>query len=176
MRKEPAKSYPLSWPEGWKRTAENEKRNLNSKMNAAKAASTVFAAIHALGGKDIVLSTNIPVRNDGLPFGSGGEPSDRGAAVYFKLRGEPVTMACDRFFWVSQNIRALALSIECIRGLERYGASELMQRAFKGFTALPEKAGEYWRDVLDIPEDAKPTPEDIEKAFRASIQKAPSRK
>jgi hypothetical protein len=137
-------------------------------MNLARAAQTVFAAVRALGGRNLILSTNVPVRNDGLPYGSGvSEPQDRGAAVYFQYKDKPVTMACDRFFRVSQNVRALALSIECIRALQRYGASELMERAFRGFTALEEKGREHWREVLDLPREGIVTAEQVESNFRA---------
>lgn len=166
-----AAAYPLCWPDGWERTAHGGRRNLGSRMNLAKAAGTVYAAVRALGGKDLILSTNVPVRNDGLPYGSGvAEPQDCGAAVYFQYKGTTVTMACDRFFWVSQNVRAIALSIESIRALERYGASELMERAFRGFTALPEQVGEHWREILDLPREGKITADQVESQFRALVK------
>jgi hypothetical protein len=69
--------------------------------------------------------------------------------VYFTLRGKPMVMARDAYNTVGQNIRSLALAIGHLRGLERHGGATMLERAFTGFTALPEpgrKAG--WREVF----------------------------
>lgn len=47
---------------------------------------------------------------------------------------------CDTFKEVRWNINAIRMTISYIRGLERCGTSGLIERAFKGFEAITEKA------------------------------------
>jgi hypothetical protein len=47
-------------------------------------------------------------------------------------------MACDKWDRVEDNLWALKLSIESIRGLQRWGGSEFLDGLFTGFKALPE--------------------------------------
>jgi len=46
-------------------------------------------------------------------------------------------IACDQFKEVRQNMAAIVLTIKAIRQIERCGTSSLLERAFKGFSALP---------------------------------------
>lgn len=95
--------------------------------------------------KDVIISTNIKLRNDGMPYSSAKAPDDRGVAVYFKKWNEDtrayedMCIACDTFDQVGCNLHAIGLSIEAMRGIDRWGCSELMNRAFAGFKALPEQ-------------------------------------
>lgn len=52
-----------------------------------------------------------------------------------------LVIACDGFKEVRLNIQAITLTIKAIRQIERCGTSSLLERAFKGFQALPEYAG-----------------------------------
>jgi len=47
-------------------------------------------------------------------------------------------LACDQFKEVRLNMAAIVLTIKAIRQIERCGTSSLLERAFKGFSALPE--------------------------------------
>lgn len=46
-------------------------------------------------------------------------------------------IACDQFLEVRLNLAAIGLTIKAIRQIERCGTSSLLERAFKGFAALP---------------------------------------
>jgi hypothetical protein len=50
--------------------------------------------------------------------------------------------ACDKFEGVRHNLEAITLTIRAIRQIERCGASSMLERAFRGFSALPEHASE----------------------------------
>lgn len=50
-------------------------------------------------------------------------------------------IACDQFREVRLNMAAIGLTIKAIRQIERCGTSSLLERAFKGFSALPAYAG-----------------------------------
>ncbi|WP_219466911.1 DnaJ domain-containing protein [Rhodococcus qingshengii] len=64
----------------------------------------------------------------------------------------------------------MALSIGALRGLERWGAKEMVNAAFRGFKALPASAivtpytARPWQDVLEIDQDA--TLDEINTAYR----------
>lgn len=101
-----------------------------------------------MGGSKVVVSTNLPLFRDGYPLASGMEPKDPGVAVYFTLKGKPMAFACDRFQHVYENIEAIAKTIEALRGIERWGASDMIERAFMGFKALADGPSGHWREVL----------------------------
>lgn len=46
-------------------------------------------------------------------------------------------IACDQFREVRLNMAAIVMTIKAIRQIERCGTSSLLERAFKGFSALP---------------------------------------
>jgi hypothetical protein len=50
-------------------------------------------------------------------------------------------IACDQFKEVRLNLAAIVTTIKAIRAIERAGTSSLLERAFKGFSALTEAAG-----------------------------------
>jgi hypothetical protein len=166
MSRAPVEAYPLYWPEGWKRTTFRRSYSKFKNVQFGSARDELLAEIRRLGGRQVILSTNIPLRRDGLPYADMRNPDDPGVAVYFNYKEKPMCFACDKYVRVGENARAIALTIEAIRGIERWGASDMMERAFKGFVAIAEQAGEYWREVLEIPTNAKPTRDDIEKAFK----------
>lgn len=49
-------------------------------------------------------------------------------------------IACDAFKTVGNNMAAIVGTIQAIRKIERCGTSALLERAFKGFSALPQEA------------------------------------
>lgn len=50
-------------------------------------------------------------------------------------------IACDQFREVRLNMAAIVMTIKAIRQIERCGTSSLLERAFKGFSAITESAG-----------------------------------
>lgn len=144
-------AYPLYWPDGWKRTKPLWREPSKFKSTFAVARDELIAEIERLRGRgrrldtQAVLSTNVALRQDGLPYANQREPDDPGVAVYFQYRGKPMCFACDKYRKVWENLVAIRKTIEAIRGIERWGASDMMERAFSGFVALP---GNDWRSVL----------------------------
>jgi hypothetical protein len=105
--------------------------------------------LRLLDATNVVLSTNIPLRRDGEHHATM-RPADgeTGIAVYFTLRGKQMAMARDSFDNVAQNLRSLGLAIEALRQLARHGGGTMLDRAFAGFAALPDRSD--WRNVLDV--------------------------
>jgi hypothetical protein len=136
------------------------------KTTLADTRDGILAELRRLGATKVILSTNIPLRLDGLPYANASEPRDSGAAVYFEYKGRPMCFACDKYSRVRENLRAIEKTIDAIRGIERWGSSDMMERAFRGFTALPETAGEPWRSVFGFTATEDVTSEGIDGAFR----------
>jgi hypothetical protein len=57
-------------------------------------------------------------------------------------------IACDAFKTVANNMAAIVGTIQAIRKIERCGTSALLERAFKGFSALPENV--QAREVANV--------------------------
>lgn len=144
-------AYPLSWPAGWKRASVQARANFNRKvaghsyltkerLTLAQATARVMAELKRMGVPDwnVIVSTNVPVRNDGLPRSGAREPDDHGAAVYWRDRkNEMRCMAVDRYDRVADNLAAIAATLDALRAIERHGGAAILDRAFTGFTALP---------------------------------------
>lgn len=161
-------SFPLSWPEGRPRTSyrKNARKFDTGNKSFSHFRDDLLDELRRLGATRIILSSNVPLRNDGLPRADAREPIDPGVAIYFDFKQKPMCFACDRFDYVRQNLRAITLTIEAIRGIQRWGSSDMMERAFRGFTALPERASEAWRDVFGFEHNQKVTSDEVETAFR----------
>lgn len=129
-------AYPLHWPRGKSRTKNPEYARFGN-HNRGYCISYLVQEITRLGGKNLIISSNLELRNDGLPRAAQRAPSDPGVAVYFYLQGEQKCMACDRWNSVEHNLWAIVKSIEAIRGLERWGSKDMVDAAFRGFQALP---------------------------------------
>lgn len=156
-------AYPLAWPQGWKRTSSREKSRFKTGFGAAR--SKLFAELDRMSARQIILSTNIPLRNDGMPRANmKPDGNDPGVAVYFQRNGKPMVFACDKFRDPADNIYAISKTIDAMRGIERWGASDMMERAFSGFKALEAPTEREWWHVLQCSRDANKTL--VEHAFR----------
>lgn len=144
-----AEAYPLYWPEGWKRSSYRQRSKFKTGFGAAR--NLVFAELARMGATKIILSTSIPLRNDGLPRANmRPDGGDTGVAVYFQRKNKPMVFACDKYDRSEDNIYAIAKTIDAMRGIERWGASDMMERAFSGFKALAADLGREWWDVLEV--------------------------
>lgn len=148
-------AYPLHWPQGHERTPpQRRERSRFGKwdkpvtMNRATLAVMTQVSMFTRSGQtwridpdDVVISTNIELRKDGLPRSDRRAPEDVGVAVYFELDGHPYAMPCDKWDRVGDNLYAIAKHLEAMRGMERWGVGSL-HTAFAGFNALPPGSGD----------------------------------
>lgn len=179
-------AFPLSWPEGWPRTVAHARRqspflrplSYGSRMVSMEQARTFLAReLRLLGAVREVLSTNVRLRLDGIPYSGQAQPSDPGAAVYFHLKGPsgrapvPTSLACDKWNRVEDNVYAIAKHIEAVRGQQRWGVGSIEQ-AFRGYQALPavgeSEASTWWR-ILGVPVNA--SPDHVREAYRILVKK-----
>lgn len=162
-------AYPLVWPVGYKRSALNQPLS-RFKTSFGYSRDEIILEIKRLGGTDPIISSNVPLRQDGIPYANYLEPKDPGVAVYFKLKGKQVVIACDKWKKVVENLHAVRLSINAMRGLDRWGCSEIIERSFTGFAALPAGDTRPWYEVLQVPADADL--ESVKSAYRREAKKA----
>jgi len=144
--------HPLYWPEGWKRNKSPENSRFGD-HSIKKAIDMVLHQLHHMGTPNymVIFSTNLKLRNDGLPYSSQKEPIDSGVSVWWKTGNkweEQKVMAVDDYNTCSENLWAIAKTLEALRGIERWSSSEIINRTFKGFTALPPPSGGGWCVIL----------------------------
>ncbi|MDP2369360.1 J domain-containing protein [Rhodoferax sp.] len=172
---EPISRFPLQWPTGWKRTPYGLRKYGQFKRDGRDLPVTdgvgrVLAELERLGvaEHDVVVSTNVRTRMDGLPRSGEPKPVDPGACVYWKKTDKDPTrcMAVDRYTEVADNLAAIAATLEAMRAIERHGGAAILDRAFTGFAALPAPAAGQrdWWTVLGLQPDA--TAEQIRDAHK----------
>lgn len=157
-----ATAYPLQWPDGWPRTPSYRRGPARYKVEINAAVDGLHRSLGLLGAQSgsVVISSNVPPRNAlGTPRNDGYQVSDPGVAVYWttKAHGERV-MACDRWSSVRENVRAIGLAVEGLRAIERAGATQILDRAYTAFGALPAASGapvaRPWWEVLGLKKEA----------------------
>jgi DnaJ-like protein len=160
-------AYPLAWPAGWPRTRRPEPTRFRVSLAAAR--DDLLRELDLMRATGVVVTSNALLLRDGRIAARQPRIDDAGAAVYFAVGGEPRCIPCDRWDRIEGNIRAIGLTVAALRGLERWGAGEMVRAAFRGFAALPASgtSGETdqpWWSVLGVAPDASET--EIDAAYR----------
>lgn len=190
-------AYPLSWPDGWKRTPAGERRyghfnrkerqycpstvpgnpgsNLTTTKNLTVTDSLqrLIQSLERMGvqRQDVIVSTNVRTRLDGMPRSGEKEPEDPGVAVYWKRDGEKMrSMAVDQYTTVADNLAALAATLEAFRTIDRHGGAQILDRAFRGFAALPENTSQPWRNVMGFAINVPVSRDDVERKYRDLVK------
>lgn len=91
-----------------------------------------------LNAKQIVCEMAISftdLRNDGK-IRAGARPEHPGVILSFETKHGPLRMACDRFDDWQDNVRAIALGLEALRKIDRYGITQHGEQ-YTGWKALP---------------------------------------
>jgi hypothetical protein len=183
-----AVAYPLTWPTGVARTASPAPAPFHRQVTRTSGGGNGVPATHwrsraqptvaetyaevvdelkRIKAQGVIISTNIPVKNDGTPWADKRPINgDVGVAVYWSLHVSvggrlelvPHSIQCDKWNSVAANLHAVALSLEALRGVQRWGAVSQHQ-VLRGFRALPGAADvdappprRSWREVLEVPE------------------------
>ena len=164
-------AYPLAWPAGRSRTRRTERSRFDRRLTTGRARDELVEELTRLGARNVVISTNMPLRKDGGFYASAREPDDPGVAVYFTLDGRQKCFSCDKWNSIRDNVWAVRKTIESIRGIKRWGSGEMVEAAFAGFDALPApgQASDPF-SVLGV--DPKDAADSIRKAYIAKMKQA----
>lgn len=183
------KSYPLHWPDHWPRTSTGGRRrsNFNTRhdtgavcrtkrsLTVAEGLRRVLDALRKMGvpSYNVIISTNMQVKGDGLPYSGRRDPEDPGVAVYWRRGDRQECIAIDQYDRLADNLAAIAGTLDALRGIERWGGAAILERAFTGFAALPPAASSTasaWWLVLGVDHSASAA--DIESAYRRARREA----
>jgi len=161
------KAFPLYWPEGYERTPKHERNRARFKDRTLhKCRKAIEDEVARFKGKDLIISSNFELRkSDGMPRSGQRQPEDPGVAIFFKLDGEEMSIPCDTYMTVEDNLWALVRTLDALRQIERDGNPTLGRRAFRGFAALPDPTAKAWHDVLRV-DPATCTEESVKQAHR----------
>lgn len=129
--------YPLQWPEGHPRSTWRSTPKFGTQFTEDREA--VFRYLRKRGGSNIVITSNLPLNSKGLPYEAGmiGGSGDTGVAVWWVEKGREQVIACDHWMRAAQNLSAIERTLTALRALDRYGCTQVVERAFAGFAALP---------------------------------------
>lgn len=185
MEQDTIPRYPLEWPMGWTRTPYHRRKRANfgkrvasqpggyrfkESLSVGDGMDRLLGELRRMGAGRVVVSSNLRVRTDGLPYSQQAKQlDDPGVAVYFSLRGKALVLACDRWSSAADNMAAIAGHIEGVRASERYGVGTIEQ-AFAGYKALPADTAADWRAVFGFPKDSRPPVDVVNDAFKAAAR------
>jgi hypothetical protein len=103
-----------------------------------------------LGARRLVIQADCDrrmIRQDGL-LRSDARLNGPGIIVSFDSRHGPVRLPCDTFQHWDDNLRAIALALEALRAVDRYGVTRRGEQ-YQGWTALPAPDASGPRTVED---------------------------
>ena len=177
-------AYPLQWPVGQPRTSGLNRQSASfgkvvrhehwtdrEQLTVVDATRRLLGELDRLGAGYPVMTSNLKVKNDGLPYSKQRPPDDPGVAVYFMLADETVCLPCDRWDRIADNIAAVAKHVEAIRGMERWGVGTTKQ-AFAGYAQKLPAPGSDWRAVFGYGSDLTPPLELVKKHYREMMMTA----
>jgi hypothetical protein len=138
--------FPLTWPDGKARTKSPQRSPFRRPgypwvgHSMSEAMDLIESNVRQMQGTNLIVSTNIKLRQDGLPYSGQAQPKDTGAAAYFTLKNKPISFSCDKYNRVECNLWSIGKTIEATRAIERWGSATIEQ-SFRGFMAIAEKTG-----------------------------------
>lgn len=112
------------------------------KVTYARSLDLLESELSKLGARNIIIQvdglTLSDIRNDGWPRSTWnpGRYSNSGVIVAFQSRKGPLSFPCDRFQSWQDNLRAIALSLEALRTVDRYGVTKGNEQ-YRGWAQLP---------------------------------------
>lgn len=139
-------AYPLAWPDGWPKT-KTPWTGSPYKVGGGQSLRDLERSLKLLGvGARATVSMNVPLNSAGRPYSEelerkGALTGGSGVAIYWTRAGVDQSIACDRYFAIGSNIRALWSALEGLRAMERSGAGQVVERIYSGFARLPSGEG-----------------------------------
>jgi hypothetical protein len=135
-------AYPLQWPSGWPRTGAGARQRWPNAVTLSAALTDLEREMRLLGVRQIVLSSNCSLGMQNA--------DDPGVVAYGFYDTQQIAVPCDRWTTVAANVRAIAKTIEAMRGMERWGAKHMIKAMFQGFTAIRGPGPKPWRETLGL--------------------------
>jgi hypothetical protein len=130
-----------AWTEG----ATKRRRGTSSFSATWQSTLTLLGRelIH-LGARNVVLQADFreaDLRVDGLPRSNARAPQHPGVRIAFDSKHGPLTYATDAYRFWQHNVRAIALGLEALRAVDRYGVTKRGEQ-YTGWKQLGAGSGE----------------------------------
>ena len=140
--------YPLRWPDGLRRS--KYPGDATFRTTRAQAIENVEKSIMAFAKDSGIKVGQIQITSNVAGL-RGGEPQDRGSAIWFDWDGDMRCIAVDRYLKVEWNLQAIHHVIEADRTKIRHGGLEMVRAAYRGLSlALQAPGAKHWSEVLRI--------------------------
>lgn len=126
-------------------------RQVNSQFKApySQTLRDLDKELLTIGAKEVLIQAYFrseEIRLDGWPR-STARPKEAGVIVTFHRKdGKTISMPCDKFNNWECNLRAIALYLEALRKVDRYGVTQNGEQ-YRGWEALPPPMQKSERDV-----------------------------
>lgn len=151
----------LLWPEGWESTVPSKRVNGSFQVTKfERLTNGIEAQVSMFKGSGLRITCNVPLNKAYTAYRTFASAKERdecqkepGVSIYFTRKGKPYVLAVDRYKTIEANMRAVELTLEIIRAIERYGSSGLMERSFQGFAELPAPStvpAYNWWEILGV--------------------------
>lgn len=142
---------PSIWPTG-PRPRVDERQHGRFKASYGRTLEQLQYELRMLDAVDpIIIEAGYQpheIRLDGLPR-KGARPSDPAVIISFDSRVGPLRLGCDTYWSHEDNLRAITLTLEHLRAVDRYGVTKRGEQ-YQGWTALPPSGeGEMDRDEAE---------------------------
>lgn len=163
----PYTTRPLSDRTWFRPPAKRERTRFQAKWT--QTLELLGSEVAAIKGRNLVIEVDIPAeqfRLDGTPRANA-KATSPAVIVSFESKHGPLMYRCDRFVagyysqpddW-QQNVRAIALTLQALRAVDRYGAAESGEQ-YRGYASIgsepfaPHKAAitadEAWARLADL--------------------------
>lgn len=158
-------------------------RSTRSGVDWSSTMDLLARELRHLDAENILLQmavTDRDIRNDGW-IRANARPEHPGVILTFDSKFGPLSYPCDTYTDWQANVRAIAVSLEWLRGVDRHGVSKRGEQ-YRGWGQLPPAGGstatmsartaaEILVDVEDLRGDADDVLEDLS-AFRFTYRNA----
>jgi hypothetical protein len=124
-------------PTTWPGKSNGERGNSPFKSDWGATLSLLERELRHLNAHDVVLAIGVlaaHIRNDG-GVRADARIREPGVVLSFTSGPDRLSFPCDRFNFWQDNVRAIALALEALRKVDRYGVQS--GRQYQGFKALP---------------------------------------
>lgn len=114
------------------------RRSAPFRTGYAKTMDDLDLELFKLSARNVVIQlalTERDIRNDGMPR-SDARPMHPGVILSFDSKHGPLRYPCDTFDDWQDNLRAIALALEALRKVDRYGVTKRAEQ-YRGWKQLP---------------------------------------
>lgn len=125
----------------WPKEPTKTRRSAPFKSSYSKTLDLLESELQALGVRAAVIEADCErseIRLDGH-LRSGAKLRGPGIVLRFESKSGSMTFPCDTFTEWPDNLRAIALALEALRKIDRYGVTSSGEQ-YRGWAALPDKS------------------------------------